>query len=85
MLGVNSDKDREQLKKALVKENITWQSWWDEGSIDGPIHKQWQIIKRPGIHLIDAKGVIRYKDIEPDQVDKAVDELLADLASGGKK
>ncbi len=85
MLGVNSDKDREALKKTLVKKQITWRSWWDEGRIDGPIHTTWQVSQRPAIHLMDAKGVIRYKDIQPEDVDAAIDLLLAELASNGKR
>ena len=80
LLGVNSDKDREALKKTLVDERLTWRSWWDEGSIEGPIHTKWQIQLRPAIHILDHNGVIRYKEIEPEEVDGAIDELLAQLA-----
>ena len=76
LLGVNSDQDRESLKKTLAEEEITWRSWWDDGRIDGPIHTRWQIVQRPSIHILDAKGVIRYKNIEPDAVDGAIDALL---------
>lgn len=78
LLGINSDPDRDALKQTLVDENITWRSWWDQ-SIDGPIHTQWQIELRPAIHLIDAKGVIRYKEIDISEVDQAIEQLLAEL------
>lgn len=81
MLGVNSDEDREALKKTLVDQRITWRSWWDEGRIDGPIHTTWQIRLRPAIYILDAKGVIRYKNIAPEEVDAAIDGLLEELAS----
>lgn len=77
LLGINSDPDRHALKQTLVDENITWRSWWDQ-SIDGPIHTQWQIELRPAIHLIDAKGVIRYKEIDISEVDQAIEQLLAE-------
>ncbi len=32
LLGINSDSDRQELKKVLAKEKITWRSWWDGGS-----------------------------------------------------
>jgi hypothetical protein len=83
LLGVNSDEDREALKETLVKEQITWRSWWDEGRIDGPIHTQWQILERPAIHLLDHKGVIRFKNIQPSDVDAAIDGLLSELARAG--
>ena len=79
LLGVNSDKDREEAQKTVAEEPITWRSWWDE-SIKGPIHTKWQISLRPAIHLLDAKGVIRYKEIDPSEVDAAIDKLLDELA-----
>ena len=77
-LGINSDEDREELKKTLEKEQITWRSWWDEGHVDGPIHTTWDITERPAIYVLDARGVIRFKDVKDDELDKAVDTLLAE-------
>ena len=71
------------MKQTLLDQNINWRSWWDQ-TIDGPIHTKWQIEVRPAIHLIDAKGVIRHKEIDPSQVDQAIDELLAELAELGE-
>ena len=79
-LGVNSDKDRAAVKKVLVEEQLTWPNWWDEGRIDGPIHTTWQVAERPAIHILDAKGVIRYKNILPEDVDAAIDALLEEAA-----
>ena len=36
LLGINSDQNRDELKKVLEKEQITWRSWWDGGKIGGP-------------------------------------------------
>ena len=83
LLGINSDKDRDSVKQTLVDENITWRSWWDQ-AIDGLIHTQWQIELRPAIHILDAKGVIRYKEIDANEVDSAIDKLLAELATDSK-
>ncbi len=79
LLGVNSDEDREALKRTMLEEQITWRSWWDEGNIEGPIHTTWQIQERPAIHILDGKGVIRYKNIPSEQVDAAIERLLAEL------
>jgi len=69
------------LKKTLIDEKITWRSWWDEGRIDGPIHTEWQILARPSIHILDHKGVVRHKNIDPDDLDAAVEGLLAELVA----
>ena len=81
-LGINSDEDREALKKTLEMEQITWRSWWDQGSPDGPIHTKWDVTARPAIYVLDARGVIRYKDLKGDELDKAVDTLLAERPTG---
>lgn len=79
LLGVNSDKDLVALRETVLAERITWRNWWDEGRVDGPIQTTWQVLQRPTIHLLDAKGVIRYKNIQPEGLDAAIDELLAEL------
>ena len=84
LLGVNSDKDREALKKTLVEQRIAWRNWWDEGRIDGPIHTTWQIVQRPAIYILDAGGVVRHKNIQPEAVDDVIDGLLDELARQGK-
>ncbi len=78
LLGINSDLDREQLKKTVRAERITWRSWWDDGRIDGPIDTKWQVKVRPAVYLLDASGVIRHKDLMGDELDAAIDKLLAE-------
>ena len=80
LVGVNSDADRKAIKKTLGDEKITWRSWWD-GGVQGPIHTTWQIELRPAIHILDENGVIRYKNILPEDVDEAIEKLLAELAA----
>ena len=76
LLGINSDADRGALKKTLKRENINWRSWWDAGSINGPIQTTWQVAQWPTIYVLDAKGVIRFKDLTGDDLDKGIDSLL---------
>jgi len=79
LIGVNSDRDKKALKKVLEKENITWRSFWNGGSTDGPISRAWNVSGWPTIYVLDAKGVIRYKNVREAAMDKAVDELLAEM------
>jgi hypothetical protein len=85
LLGVNSDEDREALKTTVAKENITWRSWWDDGSTDGPIQAQWQVKQRPAIYLLDAQGIIRHKNVAEDELEGAIDGLLKELADKSSK
>jgi len=83
LLGVNSDKDLLALRETIIEEQITWRSWWDDGRIDGPIQTAWQVLARPTVHLLDAKGVIRYKNLQTEGLDAAIDTLLAELPAKG--
>lgn len=83
LLGVNSDKDRNLLKKTIAKEQISWKSWWDEGRVDGPIHRTWQVSQRPTIHILDQEGIIRFWNVNSEDVEGMVEKLLAEKA--GKK
>jgi hypothetical protein len=76
ILGINSDSGRKGLKEVLEKEHITWRSWWDGGSTEGPIATRWNVKGWPTIYVLDDRGVIRYKDVQGNALDKAVDALL---------
>jgi len=82
LLGINSDQDREELKKAMQKEHITWRSWWNGGSTTGQIAKTWNVHRWPTIYVLDAQGVIRYKAVRGEAMDKAVNALLKEVEEG---
>src|SRR5919109_1434268 len=81
LLGINSDTNKDELKKTLEKEQITWRSWWDGGSTQGPIASKWNVHGWPTIYVLDHKGVIRFKDVRGEAMDKAVDTLLKEVES----
>ena len=85
LIGVNSDKDREALKKTLVDEKITWRSFWNGGSTSGPISTRWNVSSWPTIYVIDAEGKIRFKGVRGEKMDAAVDQLLAELKAKTSK
>ena len=62
LIGVNSDTDREALKKVMAQENITWRSFWNgpEGP-GGPIATHWGVSAWPTMYVLDVEGKIRYK------------------------
>jgi hypothetical protein len=81
LLGVNSDAGKEALKKAMLKERIIWRSWWDAGSKKGPIDVAWNVHAWPTLYLIDAHGVIRYKDPQKEELDQLIDELVNEVSA----
>src|ERR1051325_855861 len=78
LIGVNSD-PKEKVGPALKRENITWRSFWDGGNTRGPIATQFGIQSWPTIYVLDAKGVIRYKNARGEAMDHAVDSLLKEM------
>jgi hypothetical protein len=82
LIGVNSDEDRQKLKEAMEEEQITWRSFWNgpQGT-RGPISRDWKVSSWPTIYVIDAKGVIRYKNVRGAAMDKAIDTLLAEMGA----
>ncbi len=81
LIGINSDADRSALHKVLEKEKITWRSFWDGGSTSGPIAMSWNVQAWPTVYVLDAKGIIRYKNVRGEQLDKAVDSLLKEMTT----
>jgi hypothetical protein len=66
----------------MKKQGITWRSFWNGGSTQGPISSAWNVRGWPTIYVLDHKGVIRYKIVRGERMDEAVDKLLAEMKKG---
>jgi hypothetical protein len=80
LIGVNSDPDRDELKPILEEEQITWRSFWNgpEGT-SGPISSRGNVRSWPTIYVLDHQGRIRFKGVRGEDMDAAVDQLLAEM------
>ena len=76
LIGVNSDSSLDKLKEAVEKEQITWRSFFDGGSTNGPIATAWTVTGWPTIYVLDANGVIRHKNLRGDALEAAVLALV---------
>src|SRR5687767_583027 len=81
LIGINSDGTAEELKKILAEQQITWRQAVDV-STEGPWATRWNVQGWPTIYVLDAKGVIRYREVRDEEMDKAVETLLAELKAG---
>ena len=77
LIGINSDGDRSVLKRIMKEQGITWHSAVD-GSTSGPLATKLNVSGWPTIYVLDAKGVIRYRDLRDEELEKAVDALLSE-------
>jgi thiol-disulfide isomerase/thioredoxin len=82
LVSISADETKEALTKFLQKESMPWTHWWN-GSKAGMI-KDWNVTYFPTIYVLDAKGVIRFKDIRGKQLEDAVNQLLKDREEASK-
>ena len=75
LVSVNTDATVETLKKSIAAGEITWRCWYD-GGLTGPITTRWGVLRFPSIFVLDKAGVIRFKDVRGQELDKAVATLL---------
>ena len=80
IVGVNSDRNLDKVRSTAAKKSISWRSFWNgEEGTQGPISKKWQITGWPTTYLIDKDGVIRHKNLRGEALDKAIEELIAEM------
>jgi peroxiredoxin len=75
LVSVNTDEEKETLRKSIKSGDITWRCWCDGGS-GGPISTKWGVDSFPTVYVLDAEGVIRFKNVRDEQLDKATETLL---------
>ncbi len=75
LLGINSDGGREALVKIMADNGITWRNGVNGKTNEG-LAKEWNVSGWPTIYVLDARGVIRHRDVRGEQMDAAVDALL---------
>ena len=82
LLGVNSDKEKSRVKKAVKENNLNWRSFWDGRG--GPIAKSFKIRGWPTIFLIDHEGVIQSKGfLRGENLDIALETLVSRAEEDG--
>jgi len=84
LLSVNTDEGKETLRKSIHSGEITWRCWCDGGS-EGPISTKWGVQSFPTVYILDADGVIRFKNVRDEELDKAVETLLNKLLTERKR
>ena len=76
LIGVNSD-PRKTAQNADNRAKITWRSFWDGGTSQGPIATKWNAQGWPTMYILDAQGRIRFKSIGPmDDLTAKVEQVL---------
>ncbi len=82
LLGVNTDRDKDEYREKAAKYGVTWRSVWTGGG--GPIPELYAVEGYPTLYLIDHEGVIREKWVgNPGAA--TIDRRVAQLVSAAKR
>ena len=83
LVGVNTDRDKDEYRKQAEEMEVTWRSAW-QGSTNGPISRRYAVQGYPTVYLIDAEGKIRKTWIgSPDEDD--LEQWIGDLIAEAKR
>ena len=80
MLGVTAD-SIERGRTAVSLRKVTWPCIWDGPS--GEITARWNVSEPPRNFVLDAKGVIRYRDLYGEDLVQAIEVLLSETNPAG--
>ena len=81
LIGINSDGKADKVRKLLEEQDIAWRNAIDDSTV-GPLATQWNVNGWPTIYIIDANGVIRYRDLHGQELEDAILELVAEAKQG---
>jgi len=84
LLGVNGDDDRAKAAEVMTKQGMTWPSLWNGGKTGGIVDRL-GVRSWPTVYVVDARGVIRYKNVRGEALEEAVNRLVVEAEAGGKE
>ena len=76
LVSISFDAEKKTLTDFLVKEKMPWTHWWN--GAEGKLMDTLNIEHYPTIFVVDPAGVIRFKEIRGEELEKAVNALLAE-------
>jgi len=73
-IGISVDDEKKAIEAFIKKMEMPWAQV--HNGPEGGIADKWNVQYFPTIYVIDAKGVIRFKDLRGKDLDEAVEKLL---------
>ena len=79
MIGVNVSEEPDEIRKIAEQEKFTWPIVVDRSgdSGGGPLSARWEVSVVPTTYVIDHKGIVRYKHVRENELERAIEELVA--------
>jgi thiol-disulfide isomerase/thioredoxin len=76
LVGINGDQDRDAIRKFEKENRIAWNSFWQGPEME--ISRRFNQTAWPTIYLMDRQGVIRFRDLRGEDLERAVATLLCE-------
>jgi peroxiredoxin len=76
VLGICSDQSKDDIRPAVSNGDVTWRCWWDGNEDRWRIHNEWGLNGAPWIFVLDRDGIVRFKDVDGEELQTAVQTLL---------
>jgi glutathione peroxidase-family protein len=76
ILGVSLDEDRDDWKKAIAKDKITWLQGNDTGGWEANAAIKWNVEALPSSFLVNKNGDVIAIDLEKNELEKLLKELI---------
>jgi thiol-disulfide isomerase/thioredoxin len=77
LVSISVDEEKKTLTNFLAKETMPWTHWWS--GPDGKAVDTLSVVHFPTIFVLDAQGVIRFKEIRGEELETAVNVLLEEM------
>jgi hypothetical protein len=83
LLGVNGDHEVQTIQQVGLRDHLPWRNWWNGGS-HGPLTEIYAVKSWPTTLVLDADGVVRYRGLYGEQLDRAVEALVRETEQRGR-
>jgi len=76
--GISIDENKDDWKKAVAADKISWLQVNENGGWNAPVANLWKIDQIPTSYLLDKQGKIVARDLEGRQLEAKINQLLKD-------
>jgi hypothetical protein len=84
LLGINCDAEKEVVQQVDLRNYMPWRNWWDgDGGVR--ITGRYGVRGFPTTYVLDANGVIRYRNLRGAELEQAAEKLVRELERGPDK
>lgn len=77
ILGVSVSNSADELRDFLKRTPLPWPNIAENQP--SPLAGDWRIRFFPTFYVIDAEGVVRYREIDADEIEPAINDLLKEM------